>query len=252
MTGILHGEVAVITGCTRGLGSVIAETFGREGASLVLMGRDKARLEAIATSLQSSYGTKTAIVTGSIADPVTADHALKAADALGGATVLVNNAGIFPAATIGDTTDDMFHDVMGTNFTGTFNTCRAIIPGMIARNKGSVVNISSIAGRGPTPSLSIYAASKGAVEAFSRALAAEVAPSLRVNCVAPGPLLTELALEMAANDTTGAVSAVESGIPLGRRGTPEEVAEAVLFLASSRGSWITGQVLQVNGGGLMA
>lgn len=252
MTGILHGDVAVITGCSRGIGAAIAEAFAREGANLVLMGRDKGRLEAVADALRAAYGTRTEIVTGAISDSLTSAHALEAADRLGGATILVNNAGIFPAAAIGDTTDAMFEDVMGSNFTGTFNTCRALIPGMAARGKGAVVNISSIAARVPTPSLSIYAASKGAVEAFSRALAAEVAPVVRVNCVSPGPILTEVAMEMAASDTTGAVNKVESGIPLARRGTPEEVAEAVLFLASSRGSWTTGQVLQVNGGGLMA
>ncbi len=252
MTGILDGDVAVITGCSRGIGAAIAATFAREGARLVLLARSEEPLRQIAERLGAEHGTAVEIVTGSIASPETAERALEAANRLGGASILVNNAGIFPAAALADTTDAMREDIMGCNFTGTFNTCRAIVPGMVERGKGAVVNISSIAARVPTPSLSVYAASKGAVEAFSRALAAEVAPKVRVNCVSPGPIVTEVAMGMAASDTTGAVSAVEEGIPLQRRGLPEEVGEAVLFLASTRGAWTTGQVLQVNGGGLMA
>ncbi|MEE4451016.1 SDR family NAD(P)-dependent oxidoreductase [Novosphingobium resinovorum] len=252
MTGILGGEVAVITGCSRGLGLVVARRMAQEGAALVITARDPARLEEIAAGIRSDFAVEVRCVAASFDDAGMAARLREAADVLGGATILVNNAGIFPAALLADADDAMLRDVMTCNFDALFRICREIAPGMAQRGKGSIVNISSIAARTPTPGLSLYAASKGAVEAFSRAIAAELAPAVRVNCVSPGPLLTETAIAMTESDTTGAVDEVDRGIPLQRRGTPEEVTEAVLFLASSRASWTTGEVIQVNGGGVMA
>ena len=123
---------------------------------------------------------------------------------------------------------------------------------MADKGGGSVVNITSISSRVPIPGMSLYAASKAAVEAFSRCIAAEFAPKVRVNCVSAGPIMTEAAIQMAENDTEGVTDTVTQGIPLERRGTPEEIAEAAHFLATARAGWTTGEVLQVNGGGLMA
>lgn len=252
MSGILAGDVAVITGCSRGIGLAVAQIFAKEGADLIITARDAERLEELATTLRDEFGVKIQPVAAALSDPDMAPKLRDAADALGGATILVNNAGIFPAALLADSTDEMLAEVMDCNFNGTFRLCREIVPGMVKRGKGRVVNISSIAARAPTPGLSLYAASKGALEAFSRAIAAEVAPTVRVNCVSPGPTLTETAVAMIESDTTGAVDEVSKGIPLQRRGNPEEIAEAVLYMASARSGWTTGEVIQVNGGGLMA
>lgn len=252
MPGILNGEVAIVTGCSRGLGLAIARLLAQEGAALVITARDAARLEELATGLRADHGVEVRSVAAALGDAGMAARLREAADAMGGASILVNNAGIFPAAMLADSDDAMLAEVMRANFDGLFRICREIAPGMAERGKGSIVNISSIAARTPTPGLSLYAASKGAVEAFSRAIAAELAPTVRVNCVSPGPLLTESAIAMIEADTTGAVDEVSKGIPLQRRGKPEEVAEAVLYLASARGGWTTGEVIQVNGGGVMA
>jgi len=251
MTGILAGQVAVITGSSRGIGLACARLLAREGADLVITARDGARLAEIATELSAEHGVKVASVAVELADPAMATKLREAADSLGGATILVNNAGIFPSALLADSSDAMLTEVMSCNFDSLFRICREIIPGMCERGGGRVVNITSIAARMPTPGLALYAASKGAVEAFSRAIAAEVAPTVRVNCVSPGPTLTETAIAMIESDTTGAVDAVSQGIPLQRRGNPEEVAEAVCYLASARSGWTTGEVMQVNGGVLM-
>lgn len=252
MTGILAGDVAVITGCSRGIGLACARLLAGEGADLVITARDGARLAEIAAEIGAAHGVKVVPVAAELGDPAMAAKLREAADSLGGATILVNNAGIFPSALLADSTDAMLAEVMSCNFDGLFRICRELVPGMVERGAGRVVNVTSIAARVPTPGLALYAASKGAVEAFSRAIAAEVAPGVRVNCVSPGPTLTETAIAMIASDTTGAVDEVSRGIPLQRRGKPEEVAEAVLYLASARSGWTTGEVIQVNGGGLMA
>ena len=118
--------------------------------------------------------------------------------------------------------------------------------------RGAIVNMSSTAARFPTPGLAAYSAAKAGIEAFTRALAAEAAPAVRVNAVSAGPTLTDAVRELIETDTTGAVKAVTTGLPMGRLAETREIAEAVLFLASRRASIITGQVLHANSGGLMA
>jgi NAD(P)-dependent dehydrogenase (short-subunit alcohol dehydrogenase family) len=166
--------------------------------------------------------------------------------------ILANIAGAFPTALLADTTDEQFEVTLAANLTGTFMMCRALLPAMLRQGSGAIVNMSSMAARFPTPGLSVYSASKAGIEAFTRAIAAEAAPNVRVNTVSAGPTLTEAVAALVASDTTGAVAAVTRSLPLSRMGTPEEIAEAVLFLASARASFVTGQTLHVNGGGLMA
>ncbi len=166
--------------------------------------------------------------------------------------ILANVAGAFPTALLADTTDAHFAETISSNLTGTFNFCRAVLPGMIELGSGAIVNISSTAARFPTPGLSVYSASKAGVEAFTRAIAIEAAPKVRVNAVSVGPTLTEAVEAVMATDTSGAVAAVTRAIPLQRLAAVDEIAEAILFLASDRASFITGQVLHANGGGIMA
>ena len=245
-SALLKGKLAVITGASTGIGKAIAETFAREGARLVLVGRSEGPLEELAATLQ---GTDVRVFVGDVGDPGTAR---RVAEQASDCDILVNNAGIFPAGLVADIEDETIDTVMRTNMYGTIYFCRAIIPLMVAKGSGAVVNISSVAARAPTPGLSLYAASKAAVEAFSRAIAAEAAPHVRVNCLSPGPTLTESVEAMAMDDKTGAVAEVTKGILLGRYGEPGEIADAALFLASDSSSFITGQTLQANGGSLMA
>lgn len=246
---LLSGRLAVITGGSMGIGEAITERFLAEGARLIVVGRDQARLSAIAERLGEG---RVHSIAGDVGDGATADAALALANALGGCDVLVNNAGIFPAATLADIDSATAEEIMRVNFLGVFHFCKAFVPAMVARGKGSVVNVTSMAARTPTPGLSVYAASKGAVEAFSRAIAAEVAPAVRVNCLAPGPTRTETVIAMEKTDQTGAVAEVTKAIPMARYGECQEIAEGALYLAGDQSSWMTGQTLHINGGVMMA
>lgn len=249
MSGLLSGKLAVVTGGSRGIGAAVVERFVEEGAQVIVIARDRSAIESLSDRLT---GGKVHGLAGDVSDPATADAALDMVTALGGCDILVNNAGIFPAAPLAASSLATAEEVMRVNFLSVFNFCRAFIPAMLARRGGSVVNVTSIAARAPTPALSLYAASKAAVEAFSRAIAAESAPAVRVNCLSPGPTRTDAVITMEATDQTGAVAEVTRAIPMARYGECREVAEGVLYLASDRSSWTTGQTLQVNGGGLMA
>lgn len=246
-------KVVIVTGASRGIGHVTARMFAERGASLILVGRNQSALQEAVRGLPLCINSIAFAVSGDVGTSQTAiEAAEKGLTEFGKIDILINVAGIFPTALLADTSDQNYNNTIATNLTGTFNMCRAVMPLMMRAENGAIVNTSSIAARVATPGLSVYAASKAGVEAFTRAIAAEAAPSVRVNAVSAGPIATEAALELSRKDETGAVDAVTRSIPLQRRGYPEEVAEAILFLASHRASWITGEVVQVNGGGLMA
>ncbi len=246
----LAGKTLVLTGATAGIGKAIARQAASAGARLVLVARGEEKLAETLAALPPASEVKA--IAGCVTDGETAQRAFAAAQAMGGCDVLVNNAGIFPTALLADTGEALAEQVMQVNFFGTFHFCRAFVPAMIARGGGSVINVTSIAARAPTPGLSAYAASKGAVEAFTRAIAAEAAPHVRINCLSPGPTRTETVVALEADDNTGAVAEVTKAIPLARYADCDEIANGVLFLAGPRSSWMTGQTLQVNGGVLMA
>jgi NAD(P)-dependent dehydrogenase (short-subunit alcohol dehydrogenase family) len=242
------GKTAIVTGGSRGIGLTVATLLVERGARVVLVGRDEAALKKAAEGL----GGAATIVGGDIAYADTASRAVAAAIAQGGGLdILANIAGIFPTALIEETSDALYADTIAANLTGTVMLCRAAFP-ILRERGGAIVNISSTAARFPTPGLSIYAAAKAGVEAFTRTLAVEGAPLIRVNAVSAGPTRTETVDALMASDTTGAVAAVTGALPLGRLAETSEIAEAILFLASPRASFITGQILHVNGGGLMA
>lgn len=247
------GRSAIVTGGSRGIGHAVARLFAARGASLVLVSRDPVSLAQAASTIADKTGGRVEYVAGDAADPATASAAVaKAMDCFGRLDILANIAGVFPTARIEDTDDALFAETVRSNFTATFVMCRAAIGPLRASGAGAIVNMSSTAARLPTPGLSVYGGTKAAIEAFSRALAAEGAPGVRVNCVSAGPTLTETVAALMAVDTTGAVDTVVNGLPIGRLGTTGEIAEAVLYLASPRAGFVTGQVLHANGGGVMA
>lgn len=252
MSRDLAGLAAIVTGSSRGIGLAIADLFARQGANLVLVARDPVRLDAVSASIAEKAGCAPVVVSGDVADAVTAETAVAAAlSAFGRLDVVANVAGWYPTALVEQTADADFRATIDSNLHGTFAMCRAAIPALREAG-GAVVNMSSMAARFPTPGLAAYSASKAGIEAFTRALAAELAPDVRVNAVSAGPTLTESVVDLMASDKTGAVAAVTASLPLGRLAEPLEIAEVFLFLASRRASVITGQVVHANCGGHMA
>lgn len=242
------GKVALVTGGTKGIGRAVAALLVERGAQVVLVGRDETALAAAAAGLAGGVAT----VSGDVAHLATATRAVAmACERFGGLDILANVAGIFPTARIEKTDEALYADTIAANLTGTVWMCREALPALRERG-GAIVNVSSMAARFPTPGLAVYAAAKAGVEGFTRTLAAEAAPHVRVNAVSAGPTRTDTVAALIDADTTGAVAAVSAALPLGRYAEPTEIAEAILFLASSRASIITGQVLHANAGGLMA
>jgi NAD(P)-dependent dehydrogenase (short-subunit alcohol dehydrogenase family) len=247
------GRAAIVTGGSRGIGRLVAALLAARGATVILVGRDPQALVDAADAIAATGLPRPWFVAGDVAAPGTAAEAITAAvDRFGRLDILANIAGAFPTALLGDTSDSQYAETIAANLTGTFVMCRAAVPVMRETAGAAIVNMSSTAARSPTPGLSVYGASKAAIEAFTRTVAIEAAPHIRVNAVSAGPTMTESVRSLMGSDTTGAVEAVTRALPLGRLAEPSEIAEAVLFLASDRASFITGQVLHANGGGLMA
>ena len=248
-----EGKVAIVTGASRGIGLASAHLLAERGASVLLVARNAKGLAAATADPRCWHGSAVATLAGDAASADTARNAVGLAlDLFGRIDILLNVAGAFPTALLEATTDAMYQETLAANLTGTFAMCRAVLPVMAGQRHGAIVNVSSTAARLPTPGLSVYSASKAGIEAFSRAIAAEAAPHVRVNVVSAGPTLTETVETLMASDDTGAVDVVTKAIPLGRLGQTREIAEAILFLASGRASFITGQVIHANGGGIMA
>ncbi len=242
----LTGKTVIVTGGSRGIGRAIVELLCVAGAHVTFFYRERTDAADEVVAAQRAAGRSVHAEQVDIADAAACDAAVeRAADRNGRIDVLVNNAGIIRDNILGLLTDDDIRSVLATNVGGLFNVTRAVVPFMISQRAGVIVNISSVAaekgGRGQTN----YAASKGAVEAFTRALAVELAPrGIRVNAVAPGVIGTEMSHDVLER----AGDAVAARILLRRPGTPEDVAYATWFLASPYAAYITGEVLHVDGG----
>ena len=233
----LEGKTALVTGGSRGIGRAIAVELARAGASVVVGYRSGAEeAEAVAAE------TGGRAVQADVSDP---DEAKRLIDEAGDLDLLVNNAGLTRDGLIARMPDDDWRVVIDTNLGGVFHTCRAVARGMMKRRSGAIVNVSSVVGVHGNPGQTNYAASKAGIIGFTKALARELGTrGVRANVVAPGYVRTRLT-EVLGDELTGAMLA---NTPLGRLGEPEDIASAVRFLCSGEASFITGEVLLVDGG----
>lgn len=239
-------RTAFVTGASRGIGRAIARALAREGCAVgVNYLKEKEKAEELVRELRSE-GHAAMAVQADVSDRAAITAAIRAVEReFGEIDVLVNNAGISQQDLFQYTDEALWRRLFAVNVDGAYNTIQTVLPDMIARQSGSIVNISSMWGlRGASCEVS-YSATKAAVIGLTRSLAMELAPShIRVNCVAPGVIRTDM-VEKLGQET---IDALTEETPLGRIGTPEDIAEAVAFLASEKASFITGQVLTADGG----
>ena len=239
-------RVALVTGASRGIGRAIALELAEEGyAVCVNYLEHRQQAEEVAETIRRRGGSAMA-VQADVADRASVAAMVRETEAaLGPVTLLVNNAGIAGQIQFQDITDEQWDRYLSVNLGGTRNTIQAVLPHMLHVKAGSIVNISSIWGlRGASCEVA-YACTKAALIGLTRSLALELAPSqIRVNCVAPGVINTDM-VQVLGQET---LRQLAEETPLGRLGTPEDVAHAVVFLASDKASFLTGQVLGADGG----
>ncbi len=246
VTSGIEGKTAIVTGGSRGIGRAIVELLATEGADVTFFYRDNAAAAADVVAAGRARGAAIAALQIDIRDSVACAAAVDGvAERRGRIDILVNNAGITRDNALGAFDDDDVAAVLDTNVIGVFNVTRAVVPYMTSQRAGTIVNLSSVSGDKGGRGQTNYAASKGAINAFTRALAVELAPRrIRVNAVAPGMIETEMSADVRERSGDEALKK----ILLRRYGQPEDIAYAVRFLASAHASYVTGQVLSVDGG----
>ena len=241
----LAGEIALVTGASRGIGAAIAATLAAAGATVV----GTATSEAGARGISDTLADNGRGIVLDIADPDSVQAAI--ANILkdeGSPTILVNNAGITRDNLLLRMKPDEWDDVLSTNLSGVYRVCKACLRGMMKARKGRIINISSVIGVTGNAGQSNYAAAKAGIIGFSKSLAREIGSrNITVNVVAPGFIDTDMTRVLSEDQR----DAMLSQIPLGRLGEGDDIASAVLFLASPAGGYITGETLHVNGGMLM-
>jgi 2-hydroxycyclohexanecarboxyl-CoA dehydrogenase len=243
----LSERTFLVTGAARGIGRAIARRLAEEGGAVGILDRDEAGAEALAAELAAG-GARVASAGADVRDYEAVCAAVaRLEQRLGPVFGLVNNAGWDRAANFVDTDPAFWRDVIDINLYGPLHVTRALLPGLLSRGAGRVVSIASDAGRVGSSGESVYAACKGGVIAFTKAVAREVARhGVTLNCVAPGPTDTDL---LAGIDPSGRLQqALARAIPLGRIGRPEDLPGAVAFLLSDDAAFVTGQTLSVSGG----
>lgn len=244
----LDGKVAIVTGGSRGLGRVIAGALAGAGAAVVVSARMLEPAEAIARTLATESGSKTLGLAVDVTQSASVDAMVaKTLETFGSVDVLVNNAGINIRGPIEQLQESDWDQVIDTNLKGPWLCCRAVAAPMRKRGWGRIINVSSMLGEVSLPGRSPYASSKGGVTLLTKTLALEFArDGINVNALCPGPFATELNRPLLEDPATRA--AMESKVPLGRWGDPEELGPAALFLASDASSFMTGATLFIDGG----
>ena len=243
-------KVVIVTGATSGIGRATAEAFGREGAAVVVVGRDETGLGEASIAVRLAGGKPAVCRADVTADDAPERVVATAIDAFGGIDVLVNAAGVIASGTLEATSDEVWDRMMAVNARAPFRLMRAAAPHLTAR-KGAIVNVSSVNGLRSFPGVLAYCVSKAAVDHLTRCAAIEMAPlGVRVNAVNPGVTVTNLHRRSGMDETQYAAFLERSKTthPLGRPGRPSDIAEMIVYLASDRASWMTGETIPIDGG----
>ena len=236
----LEGKTVLVTGGTSGIGRAAAEQFGSAGAQVIVTGRDQTRGRDVVDTIESGGG-QARFISADLAAP---GGAQQLAQAAGPVDVLVNNAGIFPVGPSHEIAIDDVKAALDFNVVAPFTLVAALVPGMVQRGSGAIVNVSTMVASFGLPRMSAYGASKAALELLTKAWAAEYGPAgVRVNAVAPGPTRTPGTEPMGDG-----IDQLAATLPLGRAADAQEIASTIVFLASDEASFVNGAILPVDGG----
>jgi 3-oxoacyl-[acyl-carrier protein] reductase len=242
---MLTDQLALVTGSSRGIGQAIAHALGQQGATVIGTATSEAGAQKISEALQAAGIKGTGLVLN-VADPESITDCLKQVTAeYGSPDILVNNAGITRDNLLMMMKDEQWDEIINTNLSSIFRMCKAVIRPMMKKRNGRIINISSVVGATGNPGQTNYAATKAGLIGFSKSLAREIGSrNITVNTVAPGFIDTDMTRELSEEQKQKLVGQ----IPLGRLGSADEIATAVVFLASPGAAYITGETIHVNGG----
>ena len=247
--GLLDGKVCLVTGASRGIGAATVKKFAEEGAVVYANARTPKNLDSLCDELSERYNTIVRALYFDVRDEVASKKAVvQIRKENGRLDVLVNNAGVMKDALIGMISRDLMQEIYDTNVFGVMNMIQLASKVMMFQKSGSIINLSSIVGLEGNPGQLVYSATKGAVAAMTKTASKELAAQgIRVNAVAPGMIDTDMFRSIGDEKMKGHLA----NIRMGRLGTPEEVADVILFLSSDLSRYVTGEIIGINGGAMV-